>query len=67
MVNPLLKFKEDNKLTFKQVAAKLGKGEITTIQLARMTPESLRTKQVDTILIVKEKLGIDLIEYIENG
>ena len=65
--NPLIQYKEDNHLTWREIIEQSGLAERTVFDLRKKGPEDLLLCTINTAMILKDTLDIDLISYIRNN
>ena len=65
--NPLIQYKEDHHVTWREIIGLTGLAERTIFDLIKKGPEGLLLCTINTAMILKDTLDIDLISYIRNN
>ena len=64
MLNPLYKMMDEKNMTPAYVAHLTSLTPVTIRNISRMRPQELKYLRLNTAVILKKTLGIDLIEYL---
>lgn len=67
MNNVLKQYKIDNKITTQVLANKIGLTQGRVFNLFKYNVEDFKNIPLDTVIKIKENLGIDLVEYYKNN
>lgn len=62
--NPLLKYKEDNNITWRDISIQIGMTEMNVIKISQKNSiKELYGINLGTYLILKNKLKVDLLKF----
>jgi hypothetical protein len=64
--NPILVYKINNKVTYKWMCARVGLTARPFYAIRKMKPAQMLGLKVGTIMRFKQRLNIDLLEYIKE-
>jgi hypothetical protein len=67
MNNPLEQYYKEHKQTWEEIINLTGLSQRTVYYLKKKTPEQLLLVTINTALILKDTLDIDLIKFIRNN
>jgi hypothetical protein len=67
MNNPLEQYYKEHKQTWEEIINLTGLSQRTVYYLKKKTPEQLLLVTINTALILKDTLDIDLIKFIKNN
>lgn len=67
VINPLEHYHQEHKHTWEEIINLTGLSQRTVYYLKKKTPEQLLLVTLNTALILKDCLGIDLFNFIRNN
>ena len=65
--NPLIQYKEDHNVTWREIIEQSGLAERTIFDLIKKGPKGLLLCTINTAMILKDTLDIDLVKFIRNN
>lgn len=65
-MNPILAFKDKERLTWEELADRTGVSLAHMRRLATRDANSLMRTKLETLFILEEKLGIELVDFIKQ-